>query len=377
MDTYYAPPGIASDQQLDDQLQAISSHPVISELLQIINGLVAILNSNRQITAINDDMLRALNVKKPEKVFGLRLGEAVHCVHAHEVSGCGTTEYCMTCGAAIAMVTALCNQTSAERICSITANENGKAKDLFFKVSASCLTIEYKPYILIFLQDVTTQQNRALLERVFFHDLNNTIMSLNSTTRMLMLGDRHEHDTLIRQVNRLSNRLSREVHIHQALINQSYEYKIQYQQIPVIRIFNELTQFFADHPVAADKTLLVEHPLPNLYLSTDETLTLRILTNMVLNALEASNEGDMVKVWLIHDGDHLTFHVWNKEAIPKRICLRIFQKNFSTHEGFGRGFGTYSMKLFGEKYLGGTVDFVSSPSEGTTFSFSLPIKPLI
>jgi sensor histidine kinase regulating citrate/malate metabolism len=52
--------------------------------------------------------------------------------------------------------------------------------------------------------------------------------------------------------------------------------------------------------------------------------------------------------------------------------MRIFQRNYSTKSDSGRGLGTYSMKLFGETYLGGKVDFTSSESEGTTFHLRLP-----
>ena len=35
-------------------------------------------------------------------------------------------------------------------------------------------------------------------------------------------------------------------------------------------------------------------------------------------------------------------------------------------------FGTYSMKLLGEKYLKGSMDFSTSVENGTEFRFSLP-----
>jgi sensor histidine kinase regulating citrate/malate metabolism len=44
----------------------------------------------------------------------------------------------------------------------------------------------------------------------------------------------------------------------------------------------------------------------------------------------------------------------------------LFRRSFST-KGRGRGIGTYSMKLLGEKYLKGRVWFTSSPNAGTTF----------
>jgi sensor histidine kinase regulating citrate/malate metabolism len=52
------------------------------------------------------------------------------------------------------------------------------------------------------------------------------------------------------------------------------------------------------------------------------------------------------------------------------IANRIFQRNFSTKAQAGRGVGTYSMKLFGEKILGGKVSFTSSREDGTVFKFT-------
>ena len=70
----------------------------------------------------------------------------------------------------------------------------------------------------------------------------------------------------------------------------------------------------------------------------------------------------------------ISFCVWNAQAIPQKFAIRIFQRNFSTKEQAGRGIGTYSMKLFGEKFLGGRVSFTSSPKKGTVFRLTLTDK---
>ena len=53
------------------------------------------------------------------------------------------------------------------------------------------------------------------------------------------------------------------------------------------------------------------------------------------------------------------------------LALRIFKRNFTTKEQLGHGLGTYSMKFFGEKVLGGLVDFTTSETAGTTFRLTL------
>jgi sensor histidine kinase regulating citrate/malate metabolism len=66
--------------------------------------------------------------------------------------------------------------------------------------------------------------------------------------------------------------------------------------------------------------------------------------------------------------------VSNPGLIPEQVQLQLFKRSFSTKSAKGRGIGTYSMKLFGERYLGGRVGFESTAEKGTTFWIELPIE---
>jgi sensor histidine kinase regulating citrate/malate metabolism len=59
--------------------------------------------------------------------------------------------------------------------------------------------------------------------------------------------------------------------------------------------------------------------------------------------------------------------------MPKDVRQQVFQRSFST-KGTGRGLGTYSMKLLGEKFLNGKVSFKSTAAAGTVFSLELPFN---
>ena len=69
-----------------------------------------------------------------------------------------------------------------------------------------------------------------------------------------------------------------------------------------------------------------------------------------------------------HPLEYLTF----EGVMPEDTQMQVFQRSFSTKAASGRGIGTHSMKLFGERYLGGKVAFTSRESEGTTFTLTLP-----
>ena len=111
---------------------------------------------------------------------------------------------------------------------------------------------------------------------------------------------------------------------------------------------------------------------PAVTVSTDASLLMRVLCNMILNALEATPLGGRVRFRIELTPAEVSFSVWNAEAIPAEMVHRLFVRNFSTKSGPGRGVGTYSMKLFGEQILGGRISFTTSTEEGTTFTFVLP-----
>ncbi|WP_419662209.1 PAS domain-containing protein [Desulfosarcina variabilis] len=103
----------------------MSKNPVMSGLLHSISGLLAILDENRQIVAVNDSFLKMLGIDDPAQTLGLRPGEALNCVHAHRPpAGCGTTRACSTCGAAIAIVSSLEQNQPTEKMCALAATRN-------------------------------------------------------------------------------------------------------------------------------------------------------------------------------------------------------------------------------------------------------------
>jgi sensor histidine kinase regulating citrate/malate metabolism len=93
---------------------------------------------------------------------------------------------------------------------------------------------------------------------------------------------------------------------------------------------------------------------------------------MIKNALEASQKDKTVPVGCNLQSDQLEFWVQNSTFMQRHVQLQMFKRSFSTKSP-NRGLGTYSMKLLGEKFLHGKVDFISSLEEGTIFRLRLPI----
>lgn len=372
MDTYFASPQRATKEALAAEIAFVSKHPLTSGLLHSIGGLLAIVNKNRQIVAINDSLLTMLGLDDSRQALGLRPGEALQCIHAYdEPAGCGTTKVCDTCGAAIAMVSSLCQEKPDEKICALSANRGGKTIDMALLVRCTPIIIDQEKFIVLLLQDITRQQQRAALERTFFHDINNILSILVGTSELL---DRKTPSTYSNIIRKTSVRLAQEVAIQRCLLqSDACHYQPMWHNFTTSQIMEELQLFFINHPLAHGKQLKLAKRFPVLPVATDLSLLLRVLCNMIINAFEATAENGVVKVWLEHEGECLSFYVWNAQEIPPSVTNRVFQRNFSTKEQAGRGVGTYSMKLFGEEILGGQVSFTTSEKEGTTFKFAHPI----
>lgn len=373
VETYFASATRTRPPELRKKIEIINDNPIVTGLLNTVGGLLAVLDENRQVLAVNEGFLQSLGVEDPALLLGLRPGNVLECIHAEEEpSGCGTTRYCSSCGAAIAIVTSLSREEPVERVCALKAKQDGTASDLVLAVRSQPIRIENDLFVLLFLRDMTREHKRAGLERTFFHDIKNLMTSLLGASEMNL--EDHGDSYIARSIQRSAQRLIKEVEMQQWLVQSTSDtYQPLWQDIGVEQIFLEIRTYFAGHEAAVDRTLEYPAALPDLTLRSDLSLLMRVLSNMVLNALEATPVGGTVRVWPEPVDGAVEFHVWNEGKIPDASALRLFQRNFSTKIGNGRGVGTYSMKLFGEDVLGGKVSFMTSLRNGTEFRFRLPV----
>lgn len=371
-ETYFAVAERNNEQTIRRQIDQVNNDPVVSGLLHSVNGLLAILDDKRQIISLNDSFCTMLGIQDPGEVLGLRPGEVLHCVHAHEEpAGCGTTKFCSTCGAAIAIVSSFRSNKPVERSCALSVNKDGHTSDIAFRVRSQPIEIENKRFTLLFLQDITVDQQRAALERTFFHDVSNMLTGLVGASELLYYEN--SDSNLVKIIRNLSVRMAKELDIQKLLINSDPSaYRLKWESVDALESLQELQDFFACHPLAENRNLAIHKPKHSFSIKTDRSLLLRIVSNMISNALEATEEFGKIKMWIEREEKGVCYCVWNQAAIQEDIGRRIFQRNFSTKDGTGRGVGTYSMKLFAEKFIGGKVRFTSSKEQGTIFTLFLP-----
>jgi len=363
---------------LAEQVARAACNPVVDAVVQSWPGAVGILNGHRQLVALNDSYLKAIGLQDAASALGLRPGEAIGCDRAwDQPGGCGTGRSCPGCGAAIAIVSALHQGRPKEMDCVLTVTRGAAPSELAFRVRASPLELSGERYVVLCLADVSAERRQAALEQAFLHDLANLASGLSGTVAWLHQAPATELPEALCDLDAVSARLSREIQIQQALdAAQAGLPQLQVEPVKVELLAGQLKAVFLHHPVAAGRRLLLDLPAGGLALETDPVLLHRVLANMLCNAFEASAPGDTVRFAVEPVDGQVLFSVWNAGTIPEQAARRVFQRYFSTKAGAGRGQGTFVMKLFGERVLGGQVAFTSLPGRGTTFTLSLPrVRP--
>jgi signal transduction histidine kinase len=373
MDTFFAPAERTNQSLFADQVESISNNPLMSKMLEVSGGLLVVLNGDRQIVGLNEAFLDSLEIRDPAKVLGLRLGETLQCIHASKLPhGCGTTPHCVTCGAAIAMMAAMTEDRASVQTCALTIEKNGDKLELYLSVRAQPLKIDDSKWILIFAHDITQQNLLSTQENIFFHDINNILTALVCNSDML--AREMPEQRRVQQIQNAAKRLSAEVALQRFLSNQKDDAnQLTMSVVSISDIIEEIELIIRNHPISLQRILEHQWPDGNIKFTTDIHLISRILVNMLLNALESTVEGGTIRLNTIATDTEIIWEIWNAAYILSEEQLRIFQKHFSTKATMGRGMGTYSMKLLGEKYLNGEVNFTSYPGEGTTFCFKHPI----
>jgi len=371
METLLDPSDGQDPATLQQKLEIVCRNPVIDSLMQSVSGLLAIMDEQRRFLTVNDCLLDYFGVATAEKILGLRPGEAMACVHAKDApGGCGFGGYCSSCGANLAIEKSLTAGRPEERICAATVEKDGREQEICFLVRSTPVVFENRRFLLLFMRDITAEHNQAALERVFFHDVSNILTSLLGATENL--DQDRDNRRLIEIIRRTGRRLKNEIEIQRSLSRTNAStYQVSMSQVGIEQIVREVEAVVSNHDAAAGKSLVLPETFSDRELTTDLSLLVRILLNMLTNAFEVTPPGGQVKLWVEPVEDSVSFMVWNEGEIPPEIRPRVFQRHFTTKGGRGRGLGTYAMKLFGENILHGKVDFTSSREGGTVFRFAI------
>ena len=369
--TLFAPPERAAAETIASVHRQLVDLPFLSKFVDSMPGGLLVLNPERQIVFVNRSLLDLAGVNEQSLLLGKRPGELLRCEHADEnPAGCGTTEFCKTCGAVKAILASQQGNADIQE-CRLLRKPDGEALDL--RVWATPFRVNELALTIFALLDISNEKRRKALERIFFHDILNTASGVKGFAELLEGASMEDVVQYKGFIATLSRMMVDEINSQRTLTAaENNELTITPVAIRSLDLLQDVIALFQNHEVARDRMLRLDSGAQAIEWDSDRVLLTRVIGNMVKNALEAVHPGETVTVGCAGRDRQIEFWVHNPNQMPRDVQLQIFQRSFST-KGAGRGLGTYSIKLLSERYLQGTVSF-SSTAEGTTFRAIYPLK---
>lgn len=344
----------------------------LKSFLTLIPNLAFVVDKDRKVIEIGRDISRQL-VLDVDASLGKKPGELLNCLHERNAEGgCGTGDTCTHCGILGAFEDAL-TTGEGDREAGILSCRDEKSTALNLRVQARKLGEDAKPVVILFYQDLSSEKHKGILQKTFLHDIANTAGGISGIAEMLVeFPDSSRTRAFIGDLYSLSNGMIEEIRAFRELIEaEQGELCTRPEPVQIEEILDACSKLVKHHPQLPRREVLIEkgEPLPTIL--TDPVLVRRVVTNMLVNAVEATPAKWSVRVSTTITDDHLCVSVHNRGVIPDNIRHELFILGNSS-KGIGRGIGTYSMKLLTDRYLRGEISFTSTQEEGTTFTLSLP-----
>jgi signal transduction histidine kinase len=217
----------------------------------------------------------------------------------------------------------------------------------------------------------TSQEDRIrLLERAFLHDLVNAAGSIQMLIDLLTGGtSRRERDEYIKLLQVSTNRLLSEIYHEKMMLDSTGSIPSGFD---AHEILTTLADYYRKQPFARNCRIEIDKgAVESAKLLGDQTLLVRVLDNMLRNAVEAASNGGVITLGYRRVESEVEFWIHNPHTISENVRTKIFHPSFTMNERDRDG-ETQETKLLSE-LCGGTVSVSSDKEIGTTYSVRYPM----
>lgn len=152
-----------------------------------------------------------------------------------------------------------------------------------------------------------------------------------------------------------------------------------FEEVDMVKLIDEtLFDFSSEAFKKGIETIFLKPENTIKQITCDKEKVRVVIQNLIENAIKYSNTGDKVLISIHANENEVEISVKDTGiGIPLSEQEQIFGKfyratNAKAKDSIGSGLGLYTTKHIIEKH-GGKIDFKSTESEGTTFTFSLPL----
>lgn len=365
-------------------------------ILRNIDAYIVLANRNFLVEKTN---YYSLNSEKDDCVLH-RVGELLRCKNALDSGACGTHENCKSCPVRASIERCFREKNSFSRLEApmrlYLSDDTDNYVDCVVSVSGAYMVQNRDEKVLLTVRDITRlkkvqeeleaarrvaevagEQKTAFLANMS-HEIRTPLNAIVGFAGLLSNASESERNSYVEIIKGNTNMLLQLVNdILDMSKIEAGTLEFIYSDTDVNQIMRELEGIFrlrleeADSPVR----IVFEPCLPVCFIYTEKNRVSQVLSNFLSNAFKYTKEGSITLGYKVREDD-IYFYVQDTGAgIPAGKVDKVFERFMkldAKKQGTGLGLSISRTII---KKLGGEIGVFSEYGKGSTFWFTLPVKP--
>nr|WP_288565238.1 ATP-binding protein [uncultured Phocaeicola sp.] len=365
-------------------------------ILRNIDAYIVLANRNFLVEKTN---YYSLNSEKDDCVLH-RVGELLRCKNALDSGACGTHENCKSCPVRASIERCFREKNSFSRLEApmrlYLSDDTDNYVDCVVSVSGAYMVQNRDEKVLLTVRDITRlkkvqeeleaarrvaevagEQKTAFLANMS-HEIRTPLNAIVGFAGLLSNASESERNSYVEIIKGNTNMLLQLVNdILDMSKIEAGTLEFIYSDTDVNQIMRELEGIFrlrleeADSPVR----IVFEPCLPVCFIHTEKNRVSQVLSNFLSNAFKYTKEGSITLGYKVREDD-IYFYVQDTGAgIPAGKLDKVFERFMkldAKKQGTGLGLSISRTII---KKLGGEIGVFSEYGKGSTFWFTLPVKP--
>lgn len=365
-------------------------------ILRNIDAYIVLANRNFLVEKTN---YYSLNDKADDGVFH-RVGELLRCKNALDSGACGTHENCKYCPVRASIEKCFREKNGFSQLEApmrlYLSNDTGNYVDCIVSVSGAYMLLDGDEKVLLTVRDITRlkkiqeelevarqvaevagEQKTAFLANMS-HEIRTPLNAIVGFAGLLANASEAERNSYVEIIKGNTNMLLQLVNdILDMSKIEAGTLEFIYSDTDVNQIMRELEGIFrlrleeADSPVR----IVFEPCLPVCFIHTEKNRVSQVLSNFLSNAFKYTKEGTITLGYKVREDD-IYFYVQDTgTGIPAENVDKVFERFMkldAKKQGTGLGLSISQTII---KKLGGEIGVFSEYGKGSTFWFTLPVKP--
>lgn len=365
-------------------------------ILRNIDAYIVLANRNFLVEKTN---YYSLNSEKDDCVLH-RVGELLRCKNALDSGACGTHENCKSCPVRASIERCFREKNGFSRLEApmrlYLSDDTDNYVDCVVSVSGAYMVQNRDEKVLLTVRDITRlkkvqeeleaarrvaevagEQKTAFLANMS-HEIRTPLNAIVGFAGLLANASESERNSYVEIIKGNTNMLLQLVNdILDMSKIEAGTLEFIYSDTDVNQIMRELEGIFRLRLEEADSSvrIVLEPCLPVCFIHTEKNRVSQVLSNFLSNAFKYTKEGSITLGYKVREDD-IYFYVQDTGAgIPAGKVDKVFERFMkldAKKQGTGLGLSISRTII---KKLGGEIGVFSEYGKGSTFWFTLPVKP--